>query len=137
MGGGSGEASFPFKSAQIHAATAANYFSNLIMESVQENVVVDDEIGIRSSGYSLVSDISSPTCELSSRSLLVRVEISNVKSVINETLLRKLVESIVDVECENKIQIPVGNCLKGYVVGVGERVEDFKGTIMNPMAFVR
>ena len=99
------------------------------MECVFETVTIDDEKHLRSKCS--LDSVSPPACDALSRSLLLKVECSNLEPVTNWNFVKKLIQSIPFLEGENRFQLPVGNCVKGNVLAVGDRVESFKGSCVD------
>ncbi len=93
---------------------------------IQEDAVFSAQKGLMSTGFS-VSELSLPTCDVSPRSLLIKVEVSNLESAIDKKLIEKMIKGALDVESDKYLKVPVGSCVKGFVIAVGESVESFQG----------
>ena len=98
------------------------------MDCVFKTVAFDENYVQQAAWHSLGLDISAPDCLASSRSLLIKVEYSNLECLTDSVLAKKLIESVSAIEPDRiEFQFPVGNCVVGSVVSIGELVEGFQG----------
>ena len=61
------------------------------VNSIREKVIVDEKKRVKRLGFALESNMSPTLGEMSSRSILIKAELSNLESAVNDKLFTKLI----------------------------------------------